>query len=732
MPAARLEAPRAGAGAGRTPAALPKGPAGSQRLLLTGEVAAVRSVTLTVPESPTWVVQIRWMENDGAAVKKGQRLIEFDSSGVTATLEDRRLAVDDAEAELSRSDAEAVVTLEEKLFAVSQRKALAAKARIDASVPEELRARREHQDKVLALQKAETELAKAEEELAAFRRAAAAERSVKAVARDKAVAERDEAESALAGMTLSAAQDGFFVVADNPRERRKFQVGDSAWPGLIVARIPDLSSLQAEAWLFDVDDGKLAEGAAAVVVPDAFPEVRLTGSVQEISAVAQSTGGDSPRRAFKVVIPVRGEGTQGLRPGMSVKVETGPAGAGLSPAAAADRTKPAGAPARPPGEEAAASGERVRVAREDLVIGVELKGALAALDAEALGPVPVPRMWDYRISMMAPEGSTVKKGEPVLGFDTTTLARELETTKADGDEARETRARRERELQLRTEALVLAKAEAEARRGKAGLKADVPESLQAQNVLAQARIDRDLAAAEVASVETRIEAAALAARLELSNLSRREARARSRVEEIARSIESLTVRAPRDGTVLYLTNWRDEKKKVGDSAWRAEKVMEVPDLSRLGVKAEVDEADAGRVAVGQRATFRLDAQPDLELDGKVLDVRRTVQRSSPRTPQKVAKLDVQPSKVDPKSMRPGMRVRGRVELERVPGVLSVPLDCVVPSAAGPLVWRSGTGGVSAVPVKTGRRNEERVEVLSGLKEGDLVVRLGGAGRKGGA
>jgi multidrug resistance efflux pump len=691
-------------------------------------VAAVRSVTLTVPESPTWIVQVRWMETDGAAVKKGQRLIEFDSSSVTATLEDRRLAVEEAEAELARSDAEASVVLEEKLFAVEQKKALAARARIDASVPEELQSRREHQDRALALQKAETELAKAGEDLAAFRRAADAERSVKVVARDRTVAERDEAEGALAGMTLAAAQDGFFVVSDNPRERRKFQVGDSAWPGLIVARIPDLSSLQAEAWLFDVDDGKLAEGAAAVVVPDAFPSVRLAGRVEEISAVAQSTGGDSPRRAFKVVVPVRGEGSAGLRPGMSVKVETGPAPAGAVPPGAGLPAARAGAS---PGAEAAASGERVRVAREDLVLGVEMKGALAALDSEALGPVPVPRMWEYRISMMAPEGGTVKKGEPVLGFDTTALARELETTKADGDEARELRARRERELQLRAEALVLARAEAEARHGKAGLKADVPEALQAQNVLQQARIDRDLAAAEVESVGKRIEAAALAATLELGNLARRQTRARSRVAEISRSIEAMTVRAPRDGTVLYLTNWRDEKKKVGDAAWRAEKVMEVPDLSRLGVKAEVDEADAGRVAVGQRAAFRLDAQPDLELDGKVIDVRRTVQRSSPRTPQKVAKLDVLPTKVDPKSMRPGMRVRGRVELERLRRVLSVPLDCVAPSASGPLVWRAGAGGLSAVAVTTGRRNEERVEVLSGLKEGDLVVRLGGAGRRGG-
>ncbi len=63
-------------------------------------------------------------------------------------------------------------------------------------------------------------------------------------------------------------------------------------------------------------------------------------------------------------------------------------------------------------------------------------------------------------------------------------------------------------------------------------------------------------------------------------LTAKEARAAAIVEETQEKIRKMTVRAPRDGTVVYLTSWRDEKKKVGDTCSRCERVLEIPDLAR--------------------------------------------------------------------------------------------------------------------------------------------------------
>src|SRR6185369_15918086 len=99
---------------------------------------------------------------------------------------------------------------------------------------------------------------------------------------------------------------------------------------------------------------------------------------------------------------------------------------------------------------------------------------------------------------------------------------------------------------------------------------------------------------------------------ELSVLHAREDFANKQVREIKTSMTRMTLTAPRDGTVIHLPNWRDEKKKVGDGTWPGEKLMEIPDLSDMLLKGEVDEADATALAGGQKATLRLDAHPDVE------------------------------------------------------------------------------------------------------------------------
>ena len=707
--------------AGLKPAPKAPGGVGARPVLLTGELAAVRSADLFVPETPLWELQLRFLEEDGAVVKAGQRVAEFDSSNLTSELEQRRIAAIEAETELVRFDADREVATLAREQAVRSRTTDVAKARLDADVPPELRSRRDHEEKQLALRRAQTELAKAEEDLAGYRAAADADRATKLIALERARAERDKLETAVAALTLRAPRDGVFVVAENPRERKKFLTGDTLWPGLVLARIPDPGALRVDALLFDVDDGRVRAGDLAAVVPDTFPDRRLPGRIAAVAPVAQPIGRGSPRMAFRVFVDVTGGDLEGLRPGMSVRVETPPS---LPHASAA-------APARPPLPPPDLAGaRRAKAERRDLVLSVELKGELAALDGEPIGPVRLPEVWDYRISFLATEGAEVKKGQPVVGFDTTALAQQLEEKRAESESAGKEIERRRRMLTLSRAELELLRAQAEARRAKAALKVDVPAEVSGAIELRKARLDLELAEAESASVTRRLEAAERAARAELSILEGRRRRAALRASELVTAIARMTVTAPRPGTVLLVPNWNGDKKKVGDRCWFGEKILEVPDLARLGVQGEVDEADAGLVRDGAPVSLRLDAHPDTEVRGKVRRVQRTVQRASPSVPLKVARLAVTLEKVDPQRMKPGMRVRGRVETGRVARALSVPADAVVPTEAGPFVWVPRGSGARAVAVTVGRRNGEWVEVLSGLGEGDEVLRLARAAAKG--
>lgn len=711
--ASAFSACRGASAAGSSPKVRETADADGDRILLTGELAAVRSADLLVPETPLWELQLRFLQEDGTAVKAGERVAEFDGTGLTSDLEQKRIAAVEAETELVRFDADREGTTLDREQAVRARKTDVEKARIDAELPAELTSRRDHEEKRLALRRAETELSKAEENLGSYRTAAEAERATKLIALGRARSERDKLEAAVASLTLRAPKDGVFVIAENPRERKKLMAGDTLWPGLILARIPDLEALRVDALLFDVDDGRVRPGDAAAVVPDTFPDQHLPARVVSIAPVAQPIGRGSPRMAFRVSVDVTGGDLAGLRPGMSVRVEVPPARDAVLPGARLDRLP------KPDPE----STRNAKAERRDLVLSVELKGELAALDGEAIGPVKLPEVWDYRISFLAPEGSAVKKGQPVLGFDTTTLRQQLEEKRAEAESAGKEIERRRRSLALARGDLELQGAQVEARRARAAMKVDVPPEVAGAIELRKARLDLDLAEAEATSVARRLEAAERAARAELSILEGRRRRAALRTSQLATTIERMSIPAPREGTVLHVPNRNGDKRKVGDNCWFGEKILQVPDLARLGVQGEVDEADAGLVREGAAVSLRLDAHPDTEVLGRVRTIQRTVQRASPQVPLKVALLSVTLDRVDPAKMKPGMRIRGRVETGRATGALTVPSDAVVPTEAGPFVWVPGGRGPRQVRVTVGRRNEEWVEILSGLAAGDSVLRV---------
>jgi hypothetical protein len=371
---------------------------------------------------------------------------------------------------------------------------------------------------------------------------------------------------------------------------------------------------------------------------------------------------------------------------------------------------------------ASGTGDWAEARRDDLVIGVPVAGTLSSVQAVRLGPPQISEIWDYKISFLAPEGSPARAGQPVLGFDTSELDRQLLDKMAERDSAQKELEKKQTDLEITRRDRELELAEAQGRLRKASLKVDVPAELVASKDLAKSREDLALARREIAYLQDRLRLEATESATETGALARKRDRAAGRVQEMQAAIRSLTVTAPRDGTVVYVAGDNGEKKKVGDSCWRGQSVLEIPDLRRMEAEGEVDEADAGRLAVGQRVTFRLDAHPDDLFSGRVRTIGGAVQSKSEVNPLKVVKLALDLDRTDSQRMRPGMRFLGTVEIERVPKALVAPVEAVFNRPGGPVVYRKSGWGSEEVHPVLGRRNDRLVEVRSGLKAGDLVSR----------
>lgn len=289
-------------------------------IVLSGELEAARGEFLAVPPLPSWQTAIKWIAEDGAAVKANDAVVELDNSALTADLESKRQTAMQTAQELQQKKAEWAADLEEKQLELEKKRSALDKAKIEAAVPKDIQSARQYEEKQTALRRAIVEFEKAADLLASRKTAVEAERRNLALRIDQAEREIAIAEEAIAALVLRAPRDGIVVIRDHPWEGRKLQAGDPVWVGFPIAMLPDLDSIRVRAALADVDDGKIARGMPAAVTLDGFPDMTFTGRIEAISAVAQESRRMSLRRHFEVVVSLDRLDRVRMRPGLSARV----------------------------------------------------------------------------------------------------------------------------------------------------------------------------------------------------------------------------------------------------------------------------------------------------------------------------------------------------------------------------------------------------------------------------
>lgn len=362
----------------------------------------------------------------------------------------------------------------------------------------------------------------------------------------------------------------------------------------------------------------------------------------------------------------------------------------------------------------------LRVERRDIVRTATIRGHLEAADSLKFGPPPVQSQWQFKIAYLAPEGEDVEADAPLIAFDTTELARRLLEAQSALATAQAQWERERSNARLAQEQRELALAEALAEVDKLGIKADVPEDVTASRELATTRL-------ELAQARAKADHLAGKSVLETRRSQELLAHLRSQVEEKSATVQqlqteiaSMTVRAPSGGTVVYETNWRNEKKKVGDQVHRMNKVLSLPDLSRLRASGAVDEAYAALVKVGQPVHFVLDAFPEQRFRGTIADVNPAVKQRSWRDRRKVVFVGIDLIDPDIERMRPGMRFQGDLEVARLTKSPAVPVRCVQASPQGPVVRVKGLFRENLREVTLGDFGEEWIAVEAGLAVGDSI------------
>lgn len=365
-----------------------------------------------------------------------------------------------------------------------------------------------------------------------------------------------------------------------------------------------------------------------------------------------------------------------------------------------------------------------RVRQEDITSRVRAPGKIEAktqvkVSADIMGKI---------IELAVKEGDRVRKGQLMLQLDDTQYRAYHEQARATAATARARAQEAEQVLRV---------AEATYRRQQALLQ---------QKLLSDAEWDQATSAIEAAR------SAAQAARQEV-------ARADAAVSGAADNLRKTRFVAPFDGVVSALNVEAGENVITGTMNNPGTEILVVSDLSRMLVKADVDETDVVEMKLGQKAKITVDALPDTSFPGTVTDIGNTAKRSATSTVEGQTNFEVKvvfDSNVP--QVRPGMTADVEIETGTHRKTLGVPIQAVVvrtdrdleraahKPGARPKKRASGLAlaaeddtvgrkdkeitGVFVVgkdnvakfvPIRTGIASETMIEAVGPVKSGDVVV-----------
>ena len=286
-----------------------------------GEVKAVRSIPLTAPSS-AGDLQILELAKNGTNVKKGDVVVRFDPVPVQRTLQEKQSELKQAEEEIGKAEATYRIQEQQAQTDLMKSRYDVQRAELDTATHEFLPALEAEQKKLTAAG-ARERLEEAERKLAALRDIKKAEIGSRRQKRDKARLDVEHAQRQLGALELLTPVDGVVTIMPNWRAccpPPDFKPGDRAWPGQIIADVPDLATLRVTARLEEGERGRMQAGQPVIVRADAVPDRELTGRIDEISTLARIDFSNwPPQRNFDLIVQLDHTDPR-LRPGMNTTV----------------------------------------------------------------------------------------------------------------------------------------------------------------------------------------------------------------------------------------------------------------------------------------------------------------------------------------------------------------------------------------------------------------------------
>jgi multidrug efflux pump subunit AcrA (membrane-fusion protein) len=367
-----------------------------------------------------------------------------------------------------------------------------------------------------------------------------------------------------------------------------------------------------------------------------------------------------------------------------------------------------------------------KVRRADFVISVKTRGEIRSVNSVIITAPQVPNL---QIVNIAESGRPVKKGDVVVEFDAAQQEQNLleQSTDVRTVESEIVQTRASHKIVNEADSMNQMTAEYNLERSKLDAsKAEVVSAIEG----AKSRIDVDLSEGELKLVNTVAGAHSTTQQADLDRLAQRKEKTLRDVTRAKGYLSRMVLRAPQDGIVNVLPNFRAQGSfgsapppfKEGDRAWTGAGLAEIPDLSKMRIELKLDEVDRGRLQINQNVKVRVDAVADRELKAQLnwISPIATVTYRGMGLSEKNFPAYANLTELDPR-LRPGMSATAEIVIESDPGRLLIPVRASFMHQGKPAVYVQRGKDFVIRHIEVGKRNDTDMVVVSGVNEGEVVA-----------
>jgi multidrug efflux pump subunit AcrA (membrane-fusion protein) len=366
----------------------------------------------------------------------------------------------------------------------------------------------------------------------------------------------------------------------------------------------------------------------------------------------------------------------------------------------------------------------MKVEAGDWTINITASGELQAAESIAVAVPNVP-VNGLRLASAVPDGRRVNKGDVLVEFDPAELNLQALDHRSSLAMANQKITQGEIGNELDKADLLKDKKLAELDLQKINEFLPRDAMIYSRREIVEGELDKSYTEQKIVFADARLETKEKIYSLDEAILLLERKQAENKISQVEKGLASVKLLAPRAGIVVYNNPGyyvNGSMLTPGRVLWSGLTLLNLVNPDQMEARCYVLEKDAGELRAGEQVTVTLDPYPGVRFSGLIKNIDRLARPLDSDSPVKYFQTVIALDKTDTKLMKPGVKVKAAISALLLKSAIVVPRSAIAKNDSGYIIFvQRAADRFEAVPVKLGRGDLIRVEIVEGIRPGQVIA-----------